>query len=147
MNAIGTVIEIDKNNMAVVSTQRSSACSSCHNCEASGACHAELIFGEQKSVVIHKAENAVGAKVGDTVEISASTNKTLLISALVFVLPLLITIICYFCLSAFIVNVGLLTALLVVLYFLSFVVMAKMVNVYAKNNIKTFVVRILEESI
>lgn len=147
MNAIGTVIEIDKNNKAVVSTQRSSACSSCHNCEASGACHAELIFGEQKSTVIHKAENPVGAKVGDSVEISVSTNKTLLISALVFVMPLLITVLCYFCLSMFVKSVGLLTSLLVVLYFVSFVLMAKIVNVYAKNKIKTIVVRILEESI
>ena len=147
MNAIGTVIEIDKNNKAVVSTQRSSACSSCHNCEASGSCHAELVFGEQNGVVIHKAENTAGASVGDKVEISVSTNKTLLISALVFVLPLIITVISYFCLSIFIENLGLLTALLVVLYFMSFVVMAKIVNVYVKNNIKTFVVRILEESI
>ena len=147
MNAYGTVIEIDDNNIAVVSTQRSSACSSCHNCEASGACHAELIFGEQNSDVLHRVENTIGAKVGDSVEISVSTNKTLLISALVFILPLIVTVVLYFCLSAFISNMGILTALLVALYFLSFAVIAKIVNVYAKNNIKIVFVRILEESI
>lgn len=146
MNAIGTVIEIENDNIAVVNTQRSSACASCHNCEANGACHAQLIFGEQNSVVTHRVLNSVGAKTGDKVEISASTNKTLMLSALVFVFPLVVVAILYFLLSEIIKDLGLLTVLIVAAYIFVFVVVAKIMNVYARKNIKTYIVRIIGES-
>ena len=43
-----------------------------------------------------KADNAVGAAVGDRVEIESESKSVLLLSALVFVIPLLVLVAVYF---------------------------------------------------
>ena len=144
MEAIGKVIEVN-GKTATVESLRGSACSSCHNCEAKGACHAELIFGSQNSKVYSVADNSIGAKIGDTVELESSTKKTLLVAFVVFVLPVIIACALYFVLSSFIRNITVLAVLLVLFFTASFFVLIKLMNFYVKKNVSLRIVRITEE--
>ena len=90
----GTVVETHKGT-AKVKVIRSSACSSCHNCEAKGACHVELVLGNQTEDVFVDAVNLANAKQGDLVQIEFSSKKTLFVSMLVFVLPIIISMISF----------------------------------------------------
>ena len=78
----GTVVEIN-NNTARVKVIRSSVCSSCRNCEAKGACHIELVLGNQTEDVFVDAVNNINAKPGDNVEIEFSSKKTLFVSLII----------------------------------------------------------------
>ena len=143
MEAIGKVIEIN-GKYATVESQRNSACSSCHNCEAKGACHAELIFGEQNQTVVSVADNTIGAKIGDTVEIEASTSKTLFVAFMIFVFPVAIAVLMYFLLSQFISNTTVLAVSLVASFVVAFIVLIKIMNVYVTKKVSLKIVRITQ---
>ncbi len=145
MKAIGKVREL-RGNSALVSSQRQSACASCHNCASKGICHAELIFGEQKQEVTVEAVNRIGAKVGDTVELESSTGKTLSIAMLIFILPFVLTSIIYFLLENKAYISGMLPLILIVVFVFSFIVITKLVNKCIQNKNATIIVAILEEN-
>lgn len=77
-----------KETVAVVKVQRQSACAGCH----AGSC-----LGCGKSVRA-EAENFVGARVGDAVEIEATTTHVLLHAVLVFLMPLALAV-CFYILG------------------------------------------------
>ena len=79
MNASGFVIRADKNT-AVVEIKRGSMCSSCHKEGGCSGC---------ADVMVITADNPVGAKKGDLVEVSSPTSRTLFYAFLVFMLPLI----------------------------------------------------------
>ena len=143
MNAIGKVIEV-KNDIALVETLRSSACASCNDCEAKGACHAELIFGNDSDIVVSMAQNHVGAKVGDRVEMSTSTGKTLFVSFVLFVIPVLISVLVYLSVSAFASDI-VAAVLLIASFFVSFIILMKIMDLFVKNKVTIRIVKILEE--
>ena len=144
MKAIGIVIKT-KNDVATVVSERRSACSSCHNCEAKGACHAELVFGNQSESVEVCALNKIGAKVGDRVELEGSTKETLTASFLLFVLPFIATVLFYFSFTNFITDVRYVPLILIAVYAFSFFVAGKLLNHIFSKKLTTFIVRILEE--
>ena len=146
MKAIGKVLSVNDSN-AVVLSQRNSACSSCHNCECHGSCHAELVFGNQSENVTVCAKNIIKAKPGDIVELESSTLKTLLVSFIVFVMPLILTGVFYYILSLTnkISQADFLPILLIVLYFLLFFIFSFMSNIYVKRNASVSIVKIIEE--
>ena len=133
-------------NKAQIVSNRSSACSSCHSCKNSGSCHAELVFGKQTEDVVVEAFNGVSAKIGDSVVLSSSTGKTLAVSAVLFVLPVILSFVSYVIASKFTLsdNIPVLCMLLVLV--VSFAVFGKLMNVYAKNHLKIHIVRIVKES-
>lgn len=144
MRATGIVIETDK-SVAKVKSTRESACSSCHNCEAKGACHAELIFGSQTEEVYIFAKNTIGAMVGDRVELESSTTKTLFASASIFVLPVILSALSYI-LSERFVSIFRPEYVFLTVLIISFMVLARIINIFAKRRLATYIVRILEES-
>lgn len=145
MNAIGRVIKTEGKTATVVS-ERSSACSACHNCEARGACHAEVIFGNQTEQVTVVANNNVGANVGDNVLLEGSTAKTLAVSFFVFVFPLILTVILYFLFRAFFKNIiGIMPIILILTFLVLFVVSSYFANAYVKRRTAIHIVRVLEE--
>lgn len=81
MKQTATVCEIKKDT-AIVEVQRRSACAGCH----AGGC-----LGCGKAVRA-EAENAIGARVGDTVELEATTTHVLLHAVLVFLMPLVLAV-------------------------------------------------------
>lgn len=143
MIAIGKVININ-GDTALVSSQRSSACSACRNCESHGTCHAELIFGNQSEEVTVCAKNDVDARVGDIVELQSSTLKTLFTSFALFVVPLILTCILYLLLQAFLI-LRHMPIILIVSYFVFFVTCAFVMNVFIKRHTSVSIVRIIEE--
>lgn len=145
MKAIGTVIKTEKNTATVVS-ERSSACSACHSCEARGACHAELIFGEQTQSVEVVAQNRAGAKKGDRVELESSTARTLFAAFSLFIVPFLITLVFYFISKEFFLSQKSFPLVLILVFCAAFFVMGKIVNGFIKKKHSIYVVRILEES-
>lgn len=144
MKAIGKVIEV-KGNTAIIESVRGSACSSCHNCEAKGMCHAELVFGSQTQAVITESDNRIGAKVGDMVELESSTSGTLAVSGIVFIVPIVLSVIAYVIASN---NFSGLQSALVLLatLLISFFVSIKVMNRFVKTNLTSYIVKILEES-
>ena len=145
MNAIGKVIKTEGKTATVVS-ERSSACAACHNCEAHGACHAELIFGNQTEQVSIVAYNDVGANVGDAVLLESSTAKTLAVSFFIFVFPLILTVLLYFLFIAFFENIiGIMPIVLIITFFVLFVVSSYFANAYVKKRTAIHIVRVLEE--
>ncbi len=145
MKAIGKVIELS-DDFALVSSQRQSACASCHNCASKGACHAELVFGEQKQEVMIEAINSIGARVGDTVELEGSTRKTLSIAMLIFLLPFVLTSLAYFFLESQTDIGAVLPLILIGVFVISFFIITKLVNKYIQNKNATIIVAILEEN-
>ena len=74
-----------KEKTVIVEVRRQSACAGCH----AGGC---LGCGR---AVRAEAENAVGAQVGDHVEIEATTTRVLLYAVMVFLMPLLVAV-CFY---------------------------------------------------
>ena len=141
MKAIG-IVESISGNIATVISKRSSACSSCHNCTAKGACHAELVFGSQTEDVSVKAYNKISAKSGDVVELESSSSKSLLVLFITFVLPVILTIPFYLIFR----SSNLLPILLIAVFVAFFIITALIFNCIIKNKITSSVVRIIEES-
>lgn len=145
MRAEGRVIEVNGSIAHVVCT-RSSACASCKECGSKGMCHAELIFGEGNDRVDVYAENLIGAKAGDTVEVESSTGKTLLASAAVFLLPVILSIAAYFVAGCFTSDSFVVALCLFVAFVVSFLIMTFVMNKFANSHITACVVSITEES-
>ncbi len=144
MKAIAKVIDCEKDKAKVVSV-RSSACSSCHNCELSGTCHAELVFGKQQQEVELTVKNSVGAKVGDTVELYSSSYKTLFVSLCVFVLPVFLSFAAYLLFDKISLNPYIPVVALLVSFVLTFFILVKIMNIYVKHSLKAYIVKIVEE--
>ncbi len=96
MRQTGTVKSVSQ-RYAVVEVQRMSACSGCHKADPGmgtagmTACHDCSMF-PQDSVLTVTAQNAVGAFVGDRVELETATQTVLGYAAAVFLLPLLLAV-------------------------------------------------------
>lgn len=82
MTGEGVVISVSE-DVSIVRISKSSACS--HNCAECGAC--------QNPTFDTKVNNPIGAKEGDRVLISSDSGKILLISLLVYILPVFLMII------------------------------------------------------
>lgn len=92
MRRIGVVSEVYETH-AVVKVSRKSACEGCH-ANAEGACGACVAFGDRE--VTSKAENSIGAKVGDRVLLETESKTVVLYAAAVFLFPIILGIIGYF---------------------------------------------------
>ena len=80
MKKIGTVSKIENGN-TYVKVECETACG--HDCsECASSCH--------DTVRVCLAKNTLGAKVGDRVEMHVSDNKVVLLSFLVYMLPLIL---------------------------------------------------------
>ncbi len=145
MKAKGTVIETDGKTARVVSV-RNSACSSCHNCANSGACHAELIFGEQTQSVQITAKNLVGAVRGDVVELESSTGKTLGTAFAVFIIPVILAVTAFLFADKFFTSQGISAIIMLCTFVASFFVISKIAGAFVKQSLNTYIVKILEES-
>ena len=144
MKATGIVISAN-GKIATVKSTRSSACASCHNCQAKENCHIELIFGEQKQDVTVDAYNRIGAKAGNKVVLETSTDKTLFASAITFIIPIILAVISYI-ISYDYVSTGISAIITMSVLFVSFFALSKLMNIYAKHFLKPIVIEILEES-
>ncbi len=89
MKTKATVIQTD-GRFAVVETERTSACDGCHKAEE-GGCSVCSLMGSNRKIET-RAENSIGAAVGDTVYIESQTGRMLWYGALVFLMPLIATI-------------------------------------------------------
>ena len=87
MKTFATVITVT-DMYAVVETERVSACEGCHKATEEGGCSVCTLMGGSRKVSA-KADNTLGAKVGDRVVIESATGRVLWYALLVFVLPLL----------------------------------------------------------
>ncbi len=92
MQQIGIVREVF-DDYALVEVSRKSACENCH-ANIDGGCSACISFGEKAAV--SKAENSIGANVGERVIIETASSRVLLYAAAVFLFPLILGLIGYF---------------------------------------------------
>lgn len=88
METRARVVEVGADGIAIVESRRKSACDGCHKNTNGEGCAVCSLMGSDP-VMRTRAENAVGAKVGDTVLISSNTSRVLRYAAMVFLLPLL----------------------------------------------------------
>lgn len=94
------VVETD-GDIAVIEVTRSSMCEGCHKFGGNGDCagHCEisgLVAGNGKTVRT-RAINLIGAAAGDKVRIETDTNRVIGYAALVFILPIIVSGLFYFC--------------------------------------------------
>ena len=87
MKQYGRVVDID-GNIAKVECERQSACAACEN---SANCV------EKCKKVYASASNEIKAEVGDMVEIETDTGRVILYSFVVFVVPVIMAVLSYFC--------------------------------------------------
>ncbi len=93
MKTFATVTAVN-GTTATVETQRVSACEGCHKSEDGKACSVcSLMGGEQKFSA--KANNEIGARVGDRVVIESATGRMMWYAAIVFLLPLILAFVGY----------------------------------------------------
>ena len=104
------------------------------------------MLGEQNKTVETTVFNAVGAKVGDTVELASSGERILLVSFAVFVFPVLLSMIGYFLADKLTDNIYAPAFSLGAVFVISFAVTAYFMNKYAQKNIRIEAVKILEEN-
>lgn len=88
MKTIATVVSVD-GDVAIVQTERTSACEGCHKATEEGGCSVCTLMGGNRAIAT-RAENSIGAAVGDRVEIESNTGRILWYAVLVFLLPLLV---------------------------------------------------------
>lgn len=145
MKAIAKVVDV-KGVTATVVSKRSSACESCHNCENGGVCHAQLVFGNQVEEVVLDVKNTLNAKIGDIVELESSTNRTLFVSIIIFILPIIVSVISYFVADK-VTDIEYISALSMIVCFVTmFAIVTKIMNLYTKKHLTAYIVKILEES-
>ncbi|MBO7148702.1 MAG: SoxR reducing system RseC family protein [Clostridia bacterium] len=80
--------------LATVEVSRKSICEGCHNMANSKGCSACLTFGDKTAYA--KAYNTIGAKVGDRVVVSASSQRVISYCAAIFFLPIVLAFAAYF---------------------------------------------------
>ncbi len=85
-------------DLATVVAKRTSACEGCH--KSAEGCSVCSLMGEGAEITA-KAENRVGARVGDTVEIESESKKVLFYGAAVFLFPLVLMLAGYWITSCF----------------------------------------------
>ncbi len=92
-----TVVSLD-GDIATVMAKRTSACDGCHkSAEGCSVCSLIGSGGEMTA----KAQNHIGAKVGDEVEIESDSKRVLFYGAIVFLFPLALMLAGYWIASAF----------------------------------------------
>ena len=92
MTQIATVEKIFSGGMAEISVPRKSACG--HDCEECAGC------GVSGTSVYATAHNPIGAQVGDKVVVESSSKKLFGAILIVYMIPLLLFMLGYFCTSA-----------------------------------------------
>ena len=80
---------------ATVEASRSTMCDGCESRDCGGACAVGDLFSHGR-VMRTRANNSVGAKVGDLVEVSTPTGTVLSRAFLVFILPLILALGAYY---------------------------------------------------
>ena len=88
------VIEVN-DKYTLVEAERKSACDGCHKNADGSACTVCSLMGPNKKISA-KAQNRVGAVVGDTVEIESSNKRVMLYAIIVFLLPIALSVAAYF---------------------------------------------------
>ena len=88
MKTTGRVIEL-RGGEAVVETERLSACEGCHKMQEGQSCSVCSLMNGNRSLRT-RAQNPLGAKVGDLVSIESESTRILGYAALVFLLPLVL---------------------------------------------------------
>ncbi|MBQ7172810.1 MAG: SoxR reducing system RseC family protein [Clostridia bacterium] len=76
-------------SLAEVEVVRMSACEGCHKSEE-GSCSVCSLMGNSKKTTTVKADNRLGAAVGDIVFVESSSGRMLLYAACLFLLPLIL---------------------------------------------------------
>ena len=89
METRARVVEVDADKgIAIVEGRRKSACDGCHKNTDGEGCAVCSLMGSDP-LIRTRADNAAGAKEGDTVLIASDTSRMLRYAAMVFLLPLL----------------------------------------------------------
>lgn len=81
MNQIGQIVKIVNSDTAVLKMKRMSACAKCGKCKSIGDSESQEILVE--------VNNTIGARVGDTVEVTMDNIDILKATALVYIVPLI----------------------------------------------------------
>ena len=81
-------------NFATVESSRVSACEGCHKATEGEGCSVCSLMGSGRTISA-RADNRIGAAVGDTVVIESRTGRMLWYAAMVFLLPLLTALAAY----------------------------------------------------
>ena len=145
MKVLGRVKEV-RENTAIVSSHRTGACGSCDNCSNSDSCHIHLMFGNQNQDVEVLAKNLVHAKVGDIVELESATGTVLGISAIIFVLPVILCIASYMLFEKLPGFASLANLMLIATLAISFLICIYLMNRCLKKKAMVNIVKIVEES-
>lgn len=100
MNQKGYVVGIVDNKTVKIKMQKHSACESCGKCKSS----------KDKKDIIVEADNSIGAKIGDYVEVNMDSINVIKAAAVAYLIPLIAllggTILSYYILSTFKLNVN-----------------------------------------
>lgn len=91
---VAKIISVN-DKIAIVEVNRKSACEGCHKSTDGNSCSVCGLMGGNKTITA-KAKNSIGAKVGDRVEIESSSGRMLLYGLMIFVLPIVASLIAYF---------------------------------------------------
>ena len=87
------VIKVE-GNCAIVEVQRKSACDGCHKMTSGEGCGVCSLLGSDSRFTA-RADNRIGAREGDRVEVRSATGRVLMYSALVFLVPVIVGILLY----------------------------------------------------
>lgn len=90
-----TVIEILSDKVAVVEAARKSACDGCHKMAQGENCSVCTLLGGDRKITA-KANNKIGAEVGDRVEIESSSGLLMLYAVIIFMLPIVAALAAYY---------------------------------------------------
>ena len=93
MQQVAKVIESD-GKYAVIEASRSSMCEGCASTDCGGSCGMAGLFSTGKKMTT-RANNPLGAKPGDLVEVGSPTGTVLLHALIVFILPVALAIAAY----------------------------------------------------
>lgn len=89
------VIDLNENGrLAKVRVSRKTMCDGCSKSDCEGSCEIGSLFGANKTADA-SAENSIGAEIGDIVEVEIRDSNLLATAALVFILPVVLSIISY----------------------------------------------------
>ena len=137
MQQIGIVRALE-GDFAMVEVSRKSACEGCH-AAVDGECSACISFGNKS--LSTRAENSIGAKVGDRVLLETSSKTVLLYAVSVFLFPLILGIVGYLIGNLFTVTTAYIGAVLG--FALAFVIVWATLNRYAAKHPDVHITKIL----
>lgn len=144
MNIKGSVLSTD-GERAIVRVLKESSCGSCDKCLQNNKCHSDFMLVETPKSYDINANNHIGARQGDIVEIYTENRISLILALITFVLPLALSFVAYYIVDICI-DLKIAAVLTLIMFIVFFFVFSRISNKLSAKYSENLICKIIKEN-